>query len=987
MNGVERVKVLLHDALEQPRGQRDRFLEAACAGDPALRARLEALIRSHETADEFLGGATGGVGLLRIAGVRPPDARVERGDDGTPVRIGRYRILRQIGTGGFGTVHLAEQDTPVRRRVALKLLHRGVDSRDVVQRFEIERQALALMDHPGIATVLDAGMAEDGRPFVVLEYVDGRPITAFCDEERLDVRRRLQLFEQVCLAVQHAHQKGVIHRDIKPSNVLVTIVDGEPWPKVIDFGIAKAIHGPLSGAAAVTISGQIIGTPQAMPPEQVDGDVDTRADVYGLGVILYELLAGVLPFDPERLGTAPLAELLRIIASEEPPTPAQRLEALGSAGDAIAAARCTDRARLRRALAGDLSWIVMRAIAKDRARRYPTAYALSADIRRALHHEPVEAGPPTGMYRLMRFARRHQGLLTAAMVAALALVAGLIVALAMLVEARQQERVAHASAMEADGVTTFLADLLASADPRAAGRSVPLLEVLESAAPEIDRRFPGSAAAAARLHETVGRAFLGLGRLDEARDHLMRAQAIADTSLAASHPIVPAILLSLAQLHRERGELEEALAVLDRFDALSPASEAPAGIITRPGGTDAVPDAGAHAMPAARQRDARAIRASVLRQDGRFAEAEAIARSLLADRIATAGERSLPAAHMRSFLGGVLLDRGEIDAAATAYAQVHEIRLEALGASHPDTIAAMRNLAEVRLRQRRVEESLALAGDALAAAAAQLGDDHPETMAARNALAAAMLSSQRMPEAAALFRANLESQRRVLGPEHRDTMVTMNNLSILSEMLGDVKTEWTLKQELLRMRERVLGPDHHDTMLSSLLVARMLIPKGDFEDALPLIRRAAAYFRRSVAPDDPRRVDALGLLAQCGRALGLGPEAQEAMAARIEGLREVVAHSDASPRARRTLAADLLDAEPASLRDPVEAARLLATLAAESPGDASLLERLAVARVRSGDPDGARAAADAARAAAPDDAALRARLEALSGDDGDGDPR
>jgi serine/threonine protein kinase len=365
------------------------------------------------------------------------DSRPER--PGTT--IGPYKLLQQIGEGGMGVVFMAEQHEPFHRVVALKVIVPGMDTRQVIARFEAERQALAMMDHPNIARVLDAGTTESGRPYFVMELVKGVPITTYCDEKKLSLRERLELFMPVCHAVQHAHQKGIIHRDIKPSNVLVADYDDQPVPKIIDFGVAKATSQKLTDKTMFTAFGQVVGTMEYMSPEQTklnQLDVDTRTDIYSLGVLLYELLTGTTPFDRKRLRSAAIDEVFRIIREEEPVRPSTSISKTNER-PAVAASRRSDPVRLSRMLQGDLDWIVMKALEKDRTRRYPTANGLASDIERYLNDAPVSAGPPSASYRIHKFVRRNRALIAAGSVVVLALVAGLAASVWQAVRATRAE--------------------------------------------------------------------------------------------------------------------------------------------------------------------------------------------------------------------------------------------------------------------------------------------------------------------------------------------------------------------------------------------------------------------------------------------------------------------------------------------------------------------------------------------------------------------
>ena len=415
----QRMRSLFDRALERPASERHAFLERECQADAEMLAEVEAMLAAADDS-KFLSAPTGRAGDSSQA-----DAFSEKPGD----VIGPYELVEVIGEGGFGVVWNAQQETPIRRRVALKILKIGMDTKEVVMRFEQERQALALMDHPNISRVLDAGATSTGRPYFVMELVLGVPILQYCDDKRLDTRARLALFIDVCRAVQHAHQKGIIHRDIKPSNVMVTEREERPVPKVIDFGIAKAIDLELTTRTLFTERFQIIGTPAYMSPEQADRsgqDIDTRSDVYGLGALLYELLTGTTPFDVHQLMTRGYEEWLRAIREDDPQKPSTRILALGEGAESTALEHNTDIRRLQTTLRGDLDWIVMRCLEKDRARRYESASGLALDIDRYLKGETVLAAPPSAGYRLKKTIRRHRAAFATSAVFLASLILGLI---------------------------------------------------------------------------------------------------------------------------------------------------------------------------------------------------------------------------------------------------------------------------------------------------------------------------------------------------------------------------------------------------------------------------------------------------------------------------------------------------------------------------------------------------------------------------------
>jgi serine/threonine protein kinase len=463
-------KAIFLEALDRKEpDERLRFLKENCGADADLRARVEELLGAHRDAGNFLG---------------EPD---EPGADwDKPLRerpgtiIGPYKLLEQIGEGGFGVVFMAEQQQPLRRTVALKVLKPGMDTKQVVARFEAERQALALMDHPHIAHVLDAGTTDTGRPYFVMELIRGIPITQFCDDNRLTPHERLELFVTVCQAVQHAHQKGIIHRDLKPSNVLVTLLDGKPTIKVIDFGIAKALgQERLTDKTLCTGFALMLGTPLYMSPEQAaltGQDVDTRTDIYALGVLLYEFLTGTTPFDKERLKKASYDELRRIIREEEPAKPSTRISTLGQAATTISANHKSEPRRLSQLFRGELDWIVMKALEKDRNRRYDSASSFAADVQRYLDDEPVQACPPSAGYRLRKFARKYWIPVTVAAAFVLLLLAGALVSAWQAARATDAERLATRQGVEARKAEAKAKEEAARASRQAYTSSIRLMQ-------------------------------------------------------------------------------------------------------------------------------------------------------------------------------------------------------------------------------------------------------------------------------------------------------------------------------------------------------------------------------------------------------------------------------------------------------------------------------------------------------------------------------
>jgi len=472
-----------------------------------------------------------------------------------PSRIGPYRILDVLGEGGMAVVYLAEQSEPVKRHVALKILKLGMDTKQIVARFESERQALAVLDHPNIAKIFDGGISESGRPYFVMERVKGVPITEYCDNQRLSNKERLMLFVRVCSAVQHAHLKGLIHRDLKPSNILVGVVDGNPQPKIIDFGIAKATSTPLTEATLYTRIGQVVGTPQYMSPEQADltdVDIDSRTDIYSLGIVLYELLVGTAPLDLRAVADQALRVAIR---EQDHPKPSARYTTLGDTRDEIAKIRRTDPDRLRRQLRGDLDWVVMRAIEKDRTRRYETVNALSMECKRFLDFEPVLARPPSPGYLLRRFVRRNRMAVIAASVALLAVLAGATGATLAYFRATEAELVAVKEAEAASQISDFLVELFEVSDPsEARGNSITAREVLDRGGERIRTSLQDQPLTRARMLMTLGYVYEALGLFEEARLLMEDAYEIRRTELGDDHDDTDSAIAGLAGVALNRGD-------------------------------------------------------------------------------------------------------------------------------------------------------------------------------------------------------------------------------------------------------------------------------------------------------------------------------------------------------------------------------------------------------------------------------------------------
>jgi serine/threonine protein kinase len=716
--------------------------------------------------------------------------------------IGAYKLLQQIGEGGFGVVYMAEQEKPVRRTVALKIIKPGMDTAQVIARFESERQALALMDHPSIARVLDAGATSSGHPYFVMELVRGVPITEYCDKNHLTPAARLKLFVDVCHAIQHAHHKGIIHRDIKPSNVMVTLHDKIPVVKVIDFGVAKATLQKLTERTLFTAYGQMLGTPAYMSPEQAEMsglDIDTRSDVYSLGVLLYELLTGTTPLEDRRLREAGYAEMQRLIREEEPPRPSTRLSSLGDSATVAAGNRGLDVRRLVQVLGGDLDWLVMKSLEKERDRRYETPGSFAEDIERYLRHEAIFARPPSTAYRLRKFVQRYRGAVLTAATVVVALFAGTAAATWQALRATRAESAALAAAdaekqakedalareAETKAVLGFVEDrIFAAARPAGQdgglGRAVSLRKAIESALAYVDQSFPNQPLIEARLRLTLGRSFFLLGDPQTALEQEEAARSLYTRFRGSDHPDTWQSMNNLASTYNSLG---------------------------------------------------------------RRAEALKLSEETLARRRAALGPDHPDTLTSMNNLANCYDGLGRKTEALKLRQETLELRKARLGPDHPDTLKGMRNLALSYESLGRHAEAVKLFEKTLELQTSKLGPDHPDTLRTRMSLAAAYYFVGRRAEALNFNEATLALQKAKLGLDHPDTLRTMNDLATIYETLGRQGDALKLYETTLSLQKARLGSDHPDTLLTMCGVASCLVAVQRGAEAVSVIdecvRRAA----------------------------------------------------------------------------------------------------------------------------------------------------
>jgi len=774
-----------------------------------------------------------------------------------PSRIGPYRILQKLGEGGMGIVYQAEQRDPIRRTVALKLIKAGMDTAQVVARFESERQALAMMDHPGIARVYDAGSTDHGRPYFVMEYVKGEPITTYCDRNRLNTSERLSLFGEVCQAVHHAHQKGIIHRDLKPSNVLVASDEGKPVPKIIDFGVAKATQQRLTERTLFTQFGAMVGTPEYMSPEQAEMgpvDVDTRTDVYSLGVLLYELLVGALPFDSKELRRAGYAEICRRIREDDPSRPSTRFTTLGDQSREFAKSRRTDVRTLHRDLRGDLDWIVMKALAKEPGRRYGSTSEFAEDVRRHLSHEPVNAGPPSARYRAGKFVRRHRIGVGVAATSAVLIVA---IAILMVVQGR---RIAHErdranqEALASQRVSDYLANMLGSVDQYRLGQGLAsiLQERLEASIQEeglSDEEADLVLTSFSQAMERISATDAAIELLD--KEIMARAAETLEQKLAEDPLIAARIHHTLGLTYWKLG----------RYDAAEGHALEAIEIRGRVLGEDAP-----------QTLRSRWLLASIYRVEGHYDLAEPIYRETIEKQRTVLGEDHARTLQSRVSLGWLLVRISRNEEAEVIFSEVLESNRRVLGDTHPNTLGVMAALGNSYHETGRAEEAAALLGEVARSWDATHEPD--ESQRFTHSLARVYVSTGRVDEAVAMLEEFLERSRRVKGEDHPATFFPMHSLAWAYSAQGSHAEAMELGLEVVEKRREVLGPDHPRTLASAINLARIYLGAGQLGDAENLAEDCVRRYRAVYGDVHRRTANALSSLARSYTRQGKYDEAE-----------------------------------------------------------------------------------------------------------------
>ncbi len=797
-----------------------------------------------------------------------PTASMQQSGSSANDTIGPYRLLQQIGEGGMGEVWLAEQSSPIKRRVAVKVIKRGMDTKSFIARFEAERQALAMMDHPTIARVFDAGETADGRPFFVMEHIKGEPITNYCDTHRLSTRDRLELFTSVCTGVQHAHQKAIIHRDLKPSNVLVAIQDGRPVPKIIDFGVAKALAQPLTEKTMFTELGQMIGTPAYMSPEQAEMsglNVDTRTDVYALGVLLYQLLTGDLPFDLVELRKAGYSEMMRVLREQEPPRPSTRVSTVRDHSVTTASNRRTEPSKLKHELRGDLDWVVMKAIEKDRNRRYDTANGLAMDIGRYLADEPVAAGPPSNAYRVRKFIRRHRvGVAVAALLAVLLVAFGVTMA-------AQARRIA-AERDRAELVSDFMIDLFYSSDTgETGGEEITAREILDRGAERIESELADEPETQARLMLAMGDVYRNLGLYENATRLLEGAlkrnvETTGPTSFETARTQMGLAWLLTHDARYERAEELQRRAI----ETL------------RTRNYDPVHLAGAYNN----------LVFGFLRRGGQLPEeALPLLEEALEIQTEHLGDENPEVAGTLFHTAWALCRTGQAEECAAMYRRTLAMRRRIFDGDHASTGWTLNNLAHVETALGNPEAGLELAIEAYEMNRRLYGELHPELGFNLEGQYRAHQAMNNHEAALAAIREATAIDRQILPPDHPRLATRLNSLVVALWNVGDISNARIYLEEAMKLRRARSGSDHPSiaTFLNNL--GELDLALGDVDSAADRLQQAHEIVVAARGEDHHQNAYTIGNLARVARYRG---NLEEAEALNLRAL-EILAERDTHP--------------------------------------------------------------------------------------------